>query len=228
MACVASAQVCWNRRGLARTGDAVAKNQRRARQFSIISAVVALHVAVVWVLLAATPPVLSRPLSQSLQLVFIVPMNTAPESPVRKPAPRSQQSAPPNATPPSPVELNPAPPSEEGSAIHPPIDWAGELERIARDSTSDESSRKPLNFGFPHASTAPSTRPREFAWSYAPTHRIESIPGGGLLVNLNDNCVLVFAPLPFFACALGRKPANGDLFMHMHDPSQPGSGGVPE
>jgi hypothetical protein len=30
----------------------------------------------------------------------------------------------------------------------------------------------------------------------------------------------VFIPLPFFACAPGKKTANGDLFEHMHDPSK--------
>jgi hypothetical protein len=87
---------------------------------------------------------------------------------------------------------------------------------------------QPRDFGFPHSATTPSSKPSEFGWSYAPTHRLQSLPGGGLLVNLNDNCVLVFAPLPFFACALGKKPANGDLFKHMNDPSQPGSWGIPE
>jgi hypothetical protein len=57
---------------------------------------------------------------------------------------------------------------------------------------------------------------------------VESIPGGGLLVNLNDNCVIVFAPLPFFSCAPGKKPANGELFKHLHDPSKPGDWNDPK
>jgi len=56
---------------------------------------------------------------------------------------------------------------------------------------------------------------------------VESIPGGGLLVNVNDNCVLVFMPLPFFVCAPGAKPANGDLFEHLHDPSPAGDWNAP-
>jgi hypothetical protein len=207
----------------------VADNQRRARQLSIIAAVVALHIAVVWVLLAATQPIVMRSLPQSLQLVFIAPAIIAPESSIRNPVSRSQRSVLRNATQSSPVEANPAPPSEDGNPIHPPIDWAAELNRVVRDLTAAEASRKPLNFGFPHASKVPSAKPPEFGWSYAPTHRVEPMPGGGLLVNLNDNCVLVFAPRPFFfACALGKKPANGKLFEHLHDPSQAGQWNDPK
>jgi hypothetical protein len=41
---------------------------------------------------------------------------------------------------------------------------------------------------------------------------------GALLVHLNDNCVLVMAPLPFVFCSPGKRPANGDLFDHLNDP----------
>ena len=205
----------------------MADNQRRAGQLSIFAAIVAFHIAVVWMLLAATRPVVMRSPSQNLQFVFIAPPVSPPRSSVRKAAPKSQRSVRRNATPSSRVEPNPAPPSEQDNSIHRPIDWAGELDRVARDSTAAETSRKPLNFGFPHASTAPSSKPPAFGWSYAPTHRVEPMPGGGLLVNLNDNCVIVFSPLPFFLCAPGKKPANEDLFKHMLDPSQPGSWGIP-
>jgi hypothetical protein len=97
-----------------------------------------------------------------------------------------------------------------------PVDWAGELERAARESVTPPPLQ-PRDFGFPHASTTPSPKAPQFGWSYAPPHRVQSLPGGGLLVNLNDNCVLVFSPLPFFFCAPGKMPANGDLFKHMKD-----------
>jgi hypothetical protein len=57
---------------------------------------------------------------------------------------------------------------------------------------------------------------------------VESIPSGGLLVNVNDNCVIVFIPFPFFGCALGKRPANGDLFKHWHDLSQAGDWNDPK
>jgi hypothetical protein len=215
---VAPTQACWDGGGMIRTVAAVADNQRRARQLSIIAAVVALHIAAVWVRLSATQPMVMRSLPQSLQLVFIAPTISAPESPARKRPPRSPRSLQPNPTPSTPVEPHPAPPGVVANPNHPPIDWAGELDRAARDAAAAEASRKPLDFGFPHASTTPSSKTPEFGWSYAPTHRVESMPGGGLLINLNDNCVIVISPLPFFVCALGKKPANGDLFKHMHEP----------
>jgi hypothetical protein len=196
----------------------VADNQRRARQLSIIAAVAALHIAAVWVLLSATQPLVMRSLPQSLQMVFIAPTISAPEGSARKQLPRSPRSLQPNPTPSIPVEPYPAPPGDVANPSHAPIDWAGELDRAARDAAAAEASRKPRDFGFSHATTAPSSKPPEFGWSYAPTHRVESLPGGGLLINVNDNCVIVLAPLPLFVCAPGKKPANGDLFKHMHDP----------
>jgi len=196
----------------------VADNQRRARQLSIIAAVAALHIAAVWVLLSATQPIVMRLLPQSLQLVFIAPTIRAPESPSRKRPPRPPRSLQPNPGPSTPVEPHPTPQGDVAKPNHPPIDWAGELDRAVRDAAAAEASRKPLDFGFPQAFTAPSSKSPEFGWSYAPTHRVESMPGGGLLINLNDNCVIVISPLPFVVCALGKKTANGDLFKHMHDP----------
>jgi hypothetical protein len=131
---------------------------------------------------------------------------------------RSQRSTQPFSTYSTPVQPNAAPPSEVGAAVQPHIDWAAELDRARRNSAAAGQSVHPREFGFPHASTAPVSKDPEFGWSYAATHRVEPLPGGGLLVNLNDNCVLVFAPLPLFVCAPGKKPANGDLFKHMRDP----------
>jgi len=44
------------------------------------------------------------------------------------------------------------------------------------------------------------------------------LPDGGMLINLNDRCVIVFTPFPFPFCGLGKKPANSHLFDHLHDP----------
>jgi hypothetical protein len=201
----------------------VADFQRRAQQSSIIAVVAALHIAACWLLLATTHPLTIPTSSQRLQLVFILPPVIPPESNTKSPASTlraqrpSQQST---VTPPA-AQPNTAPSSDERGAIHPPIDWAAELDRAARESVPAEPSREPRNFGFPHAATAPSSKSPEFGWSHARTHRVESIPGGGLLINVNDRCVVVFIPFPFFGCGLGKKPPNGDLFEHMHDPTGP-------
>lgn len=115
-----------------------------------------------------------------------------------------------------------APPSSESNDIHPPVDWASELTRTVRDAAPEESVQKSREFGFPHRAAAPAGNPPQFGWDYAAIHRIEAIPEGGLLVHLNDNCVLVLFPLPLAGCAIGTSKANGHLFDHMHDPSQPG------
>jgi hypothetical protein len=47
---------------------------------------------------------------------------------------------------------------------------------------------------------------------------VESLPQGGLLVHVNDNCVLLLFPLPFVGCAIGKIKTNGNLFEHMRDP----------
>jgi hypothetical protein len=52
----------------------------------------------------------------------------------------------------------------------------------------------------------------------AATHRIKAIPEGGLLLHLNDNCVLILFPRPVAGCGIGKRKVNGDLFEHMHDP----------
>ena len=201
----------------------MADSQRRAQQLSIIAVVAAAHIAACWLLLTTTHPLTIPTLSQRLQLVFILPPIIPPESNARSPTStrRTQRSSPQNTATPPTAQPNTAPSSDEPAAIHPPIDWAAELDRAARDSISAEPSREPRNFGFPHASTPPPSKSPEFAWSHARTHRVESIPGGGLLINVNDRCVVVLIPFPFFGCALGKKPPNGDLFEHMHDPSGP-------
>jgi hypothetical protein len=195
--------------------------QRRARQLSIIAVVVGLHLAIGWMLLATTPPIVIRSLSQSFELVFVPPI-AASESTTRKPVPTHGSPRPVQQRRTTSPAMQPETevPSEEGNATQPPIDWAGELERAARDSAPPEPLHAPRDFGFPHPSSPSSPKRPGFGWSYAPTHRVESLPGGGLLVNLNDNCVLVFAPLPFFFCSPGKKPANGDLFKHLRDPSE--------
>jgi hypothetical protein len=51
--------------------------------------------------------------------------------------------------------------------------------------------------------------------------------GGALVVHINDNCEFVMTPLPFLFCRPGKRPANGDLFEHMKDPSADAAGSAP-
>ena len=109
------------------------------------------------------------------------------------------------------------PAGNENNAINPPPDWAAELSRAARDAVSNESSQNPRAFGHAYPSAATPDKPAQFGWDYAATHRVEHIPGGGLLLHINDNCALVLFPLPLVGCAIGKRRANGELFEHMRD-----------
>ncbi|HEY0799610.1 MAG TPA: hypothetical protein VGD54_02135, partial [Steroidobacteraceae bacterium] len=50
--------------------------------------------------------------------------------------------------------------------------------------------------------------------------RLELIEGGGLLIHINDRCVIVLIPLPFGGCGIGKIPVRGDLLDHMRDEPQ--------
>jgi hypothetical protein len=178
----------------------------------IAAAVLALHVVLSWLLLARTRELSIPSGYQSLEIVLIPPQPKKAEpspSAVQRPRPPSKrQSAPSSSI--API----APPqSEPNAAPAAPVDWAAELGRAAEEAARAAGRPKPRDFGFPEMDTP--TKSAEFGWDYAATHRTQSIPGGGLLVNLNDNCVLVFVPLPFVFCRPGHKPANGELFKGM-------------
>jgi hypothetical protein len=48
---------------------------------------------------------------------------------------------------------------------------------------------------------------------------VEPIEGGGLLIHINDRCVVVLIPFPLAFCGIGKIPVRGDLFDHMHEPA---------
>jgi hypothetical protein len=101
----------------------------------------------------------------------------------------------------------------------PAVDWAAEIEaQVARNPASQITPFK--DFGFAHAPEPASARAPEFAWDRVHTQRVQTLPEGGILVHLDDNCVLVFIPLPIAACGIGKKPANGDLFKDMTAPRE--------
>ena len=197
------------------------KRRRRAKFLCAIAVVLGLHLTVIWLLVATSRVFSFRTKSQSLEIVLIARPVIAPESNstgrVLKDATRRRHVAAMH----SPINRV-APQESENNAIHPPTDWAGELSRVAKDAIAEKLPLKPREFGFPHSSSVPTSKTPEFGWDYVATHRIEAIPEGGLLLHLNDNCVLILFPLPFAGCGIGTKKANGDLFEHMHDRSRSG------
>jgi hypothetical protein len=201
---------------------------RRVQVACIIALVLGFHLTGLWFLVATSRVIVRRADLQGLQIVFIARPPASPEQPRYQEQKLSGHEAPRESlrhrasSKPQPTQQS-APPEEESHAIHPPIDWAAELSQTAKDAAADKSAQAPRDFGFPHLPAAPGKEPL-FDWDYAATHRVEQIDGGGLLVHLNDNCVLVLFPLPFIGCGIGTKPANGELFKNMGAPkeAQPG------
>jgi hypothetical protein len=206
--------------------EAVVEKHRRIQAACIIGLVLAFHFCLFWFLLADSRVVIRPSDSQGLQIVLI-PRPPAPAdastAPAQKALARQAAVRSPASSSAEPTKAS-APPADESNAIHPPIDWGAELSQAAKAAAADQSAQTPRDFGFPKMPAAPE-KPPQFEWDYAATHRVEQVEGGGLLVHLNDQCVLVLFPLPFMGCGIGTKPANGDLFKNMNAPprAQPGT-----
>jgi hypothetical protein len=189
---------------------------------SVIALVVVLHLAAVWLLLWTTLRFRTSAANASLELLVLATPSAAP--PERTPSPRDEAVRAERARPqPAPTEPSAANPeaAQENNAIHPPIDWDGELDRAARDAASLVNSPQPREFDFPRPAP-PAPKAPEFAWSRTHTHRVDVLPDGGMLVNISSHCAIIINPFPFPICGLGKTPANGDLFEHMRDPAQAG------
>jgi hypothetical protein len=125
------------------------------------------------------------------------------------------------------VSPEPAPQQPSLSAPTPSApDWRAAAEVTAQTSAQhiveaeDDTARKAAALtSRVKPLPAPRVRGPEFGWDYAHTHRLTPLPGGGVVIALNDRCAIALLPLPMFGCAVGRKsPANGDLFKFMHPP----------
>ncbi len=190
---------------------------------SVIALVAALHVAAIWLLASMTVRIPLRAASESLPLLLLAPENAAGSNPVPRPSDRTDRAMGPNRRR-SALEPSAAVPKAlpQSDAIREPIDWEGVLNRAAVSAASAAAAPPPREFGFPRSAEPGAASAPEFAWSHARTHRLELLTGGGLLVNINDHCVLILFPLPFVGCGIGKIAVNGALFEHMRDPAQAG------
>jgi hypothetical protein len=201
--------------------------RQRARFLLTIALVLGLHLTIISLLVATTRRTTTGGTSEAIEIVFYPLPTPSNES---KPTVRRAESAAVvrqgkhNA----PARADLSPRSSEQGGTPASVDWANELTRAARDAVPEGSTQNSRDFGFPHRPAASASNPPQFGWDYAATHRIESIPEGGLLVHLNDNCVLVLFPLPFVGCGIGKRKANAHLFDHMHDSSQPADENQPK
>jgi hypothetical protein len=192
--------------------------RRQARLLVVLSLVLGGHIIVVWLLMSPRQfSVKSKP--GSLQLVWIpaqaFPKTTPEHETAREKADKSvprnrvqRTLAPPSVEP---------PPSDENNAIQPAPDWNEELRLAAKNALANQLAQKRHEGDFTHSFPVQSQKPAQFAWDYAATHRIEVLPQGGIVIHINDNCVLLLIPLPLVGCGIGKHPANGDLFQHRRD-----------
>ena len=190
-----------------------------ARRLPAFALVVVAHGAalIVFVMLTRTQLVHAPPEANPILVVF-VPESLSPQSqrPPSKAA-RAWAHSKPVATPTDTTPVQPPGPAPGSTAI----DWAAAAQgAAAREAARDDEERRRAMAQRPRPSPAlapPVHRP-EFHWDHARTHRVEPLAGGGSLLNLNDNCVLVvIGMIPFPTCKLGKLPARGDLFDHMHE-----------
>jgi hypothetical protein len=183
-----------------------------------LSIVLGIHVVLVWLLLASQR-IAIKTKSGSLQLVWIArPALTATAPEQATTTKRPGNAVPPRAADHSSVSPStPVPTTKEDSSRHPLPDWTEELHLAASDAIAKQLEQKRHEFDFAHVYPKAPAIPAQFAWNYAATHRVESLPQGGILIHLGDNCVLVLMPLPIVGCAIGKSPANGELFEHMSE-----------
>ncbi len=102
-------------------------------------------------------------------------------------------------------------------------DWRHEMQIVANNQieTAERQRRQPSvlaphDFSKVKPGSTDDSRP-EFAWDHSATHRVEEMPQGGLLININDRCAIAWVILPFPFCRIGKIPAHADLFDHMKE-----------
>jgi hypothetical protein len=197
--------------------------------------VAAIHAALLLIAMRSVTRVDLRHEESLALLVLPAPQHDRPPggTPSSGPSdrPRKNPAAPPNTqlirvpTPGRQASVN-EPPAPIAPAPLPPalIDWSAEADWAIKQHAELAMAAPPraldrhgagadLNGGL-----GPD-RPRkpEFGWDHSHTHRVESLEGGGILIHMNEHCVLVLFPLPFVGCGIGKIQARGDLFEHLRD-----------
>lgn len=185
----------------------------------VLAGVVALHAGALVLLLAEMRTRLLRGEAEPtpLSVWLLEPRKQPPAVP---PAPRFRRVAP------APLAPTPRPPSEPPPTAPPApnaIDWTAEAaSEASRETQADLDRRRQAHALSPQTSPmfAERAKGREFPWDYASTHRVQPVGGLTTIVNINDQCGIVFFLIIPFAggCTLEKPEARGDLFNHMHDP----------
>jgi len=190
-------------------------------------AVLAAHAALLMLVRSLRPAVGPAGQGEVTTLLLMLPAAKVERSATDKadhPSPAPQRAR--RADTPAPLQ-EPAPAAELDSSHAPQaIDWAREGRRAAEDEIdAEERAARAAAALSGHKKTPPSLAPAappqpQFGWSHASTHRLESVPGGGIILNLTDRCAIVFSFMLIPVCRLGPMEPRGDLLQHMHDPPQ--------
>ncbi len=113
-------------------------------------------------------------------------------------------------------------PPDQAPISPPPTDWAQEAEIVREhrlqedaDAARRDGVLSRWKAGALPSAAAPSTPP--FRWDSSHIKPLEPTRQG-LVVHLNERCVLVISPLSLIGgCKIGDIPVHGDLFDHMDD-----------
>ncbi|HEY4212177.1 MAG TPA: hypothetical protein VGM84_11895 [Steroidobacteraceae bacterium] len=199
---------------------------RPSRVIALIAILLA-HVLILRLLrLVEVRPGGSAESEPAMVLLLLPALRTAPARPptVQLDDLKSTRPAvePPEASVPAPVEVAP---ESSPEAVEPPapIDWANEAAIVARrrleDAAKAAEQAAALSNWRSHVMPGPLKPGPQFRWDYANTHRVESIPRGGIVINITDRCAIVFTGLFVLGgCRIGHQEVHGDLFEHMRDP----------
>jgi hypothetical protein len=200
-------------------------------------AVLAVHV-LLFVLLPALrgPTIAPQEPEPSLTVAFLPsrePLQpNQPREAVAVPPPRGNRSAR------APAARNARmPPGEEPTPqpITTPVspDWQAEAEIAATDEVEREERKRsnpsvlaPHDFSAVPHGAVDVTKP-QFGWSHAATHRLDLMPEGGFVLNINDRCAIAVYIIPMPICRIGKIPARGDLFQNMNGAAAPADPKVP-
>jgi hypothetical protein len=210
---------------LPRTAGGGTVLHRRCRRGVALAAVLAIHVALVMILMrSARPPVRLRNESSPLLLVDIAPPFSPPiERPKnpsrsaahsRRPRPKGNGEKADGAA----IESQPIIQAEPPAAI----DWSKEAERAAADAVLrlGDSIGKCNEKGDPSSKLPPCpARPRDFEWS--PVKQRVGMEHGLLYFRPTERCVIGFGIAGLLGgCSIGKEEANSHLFDGMKSPDR--------
>ena len=131
------------------------------------------------------------------------------------------RSAPPAEAPPSVLPGTPPPaPSRRDGPVAPDFLGAAQEAAAHEAAAAQQSARRAGALTGWRERVLPSAqvpRPPPFRWYGPRVKRFEPTPGG-LLIHVNERCVVLVSPLALVpGCQIGEIPIHGDLFDGMHE-----------